>query len=165
MIEEWRPTHSSDYEVSNLGRVRSWKPWRNTPLPRVLRVHPNPGGYARVRLDNKTCLVHTLVASAFLGPRPLGQECCHQDDDRMNAHVHNLKYGTHQQNVQECIMRGRRADIRGERNGYATLTARQVADIRALRPWMFLRELAPIFRVSPSAISRADRQTTWGHVG
>lgn len=55
---------------------------------------------------NSRC-VHMLVAEAFLGPRPIGQEVRHKDDDRTNPRLDNLEYGTRQDNVNDMMGRGR----------------------------------------------------------
>lgn len=113
MIEEWRSTHHPDYDVSNMGRVRSWtnrgKRARigRQPIPRILR----PGscrGHLRVHLGaNNGYYVHRLVATAFLGPCPDGKECMHADDDRGNNCLSNLSWGTRRQNIDDMIQRNR----------------------------------------------------------
>ncbi len=52
-------------------------------------------------------LVHRLVMAAFIGPCPEGYEVMHKDDNRANARLDNLCYGTHQENVQDTITKGR----------------------------------------------------------
>lgn len=161
MTEEWRPTHHPDYDVSNLGRVRSRMISRS---PRLLTIHPDRGGYLRVRIAGQTCRVHRLVTAAFIGPCPERQECMHLDDDKMNVALSNLEYGTHLQNIRTCVLRNRRVYHKGERNGQSKLTESQVKDIRVLRNWMFLRELAIIFNAGISTVHRASSGKTWQHV-
>ncbi len=115
---DWRPTHHPHYEVSRFGQVRSWaprggnvrggKPFHPTK-PRLLRPGIASNGYPTVsfgRQHGSQC-VHVLVAAAFLGPCPKGQECRHKDDNRANAWVENLEYGTRQDNVNDMMARGR----------------------------------------------------------
>ena len=54
-MEEWRPIEYEYYEVSNLGRVRSWIDNRRRSTPKVLSLNSAP--------------VHRLVAKAFI-PNP-----------------------------------------------------------------------------------------------
>lgn len=111
MRESWRQTHHPDYEVSNLGRVRSYaqRSGRGRCLaPHLLCAHPDTRGYLSLRVAGRMYRVHTLVTAAFLGPRPSGQEVLHGDDNRVNARLTNLRYGTRSENLRECYQRGRR---------------------------------------------------------
>ena len=112
-MEEWKPVpgYEGHYEVSSEGRVRSlrrelysdrWAGYR-TISERIMK--PTPGGtigYLAVTLrlnrQPKTHTVHTLVAAAFLGPRPEGMDVMHADDDPQNNRLENLSYGTRSEN-------------------------------------------------------------------
>lgn len=117
--ERWAPVVGLEmfYEVSDLGRVRA--------LPRV-RVCKN-GVIKRYRgkilapgVDSNRLLVHLygadgrgvtrkvhqLVLEAFVGPRPPGMEGCHADDDFTNNRLTNLRWGTHTDNMQDCVSNG-----------------------------------------------------------
>lgn len=52
-----------------------------------------PGSRQRIALK-----VHLLIAAQYLGPRPAGQVLRHLDDDRNNARLRNLAWGTQSQN-------------------------------------------------------------------
>lgn len=45
--------------------------------------------------------VHHLVLEAFVGPRPPGLECCHNDGNSMNNKPGNLRWDTHQANMED----------------------------------------------------------------
>lgn len=109
--EEWRPVVGLEemFEVSSAGRVRSL-PRRVYAGPSRTRLSPGRmlsiymgDRYATVNLkyDAKQHLtyVHRLVAAAFIGPCPDGMEVCHNDGDRLNARVENLRYDTHSANM------------------------------------------------------------------
>ena len=93
--EEWKPVDGfEDYEVSNLGNVKSLN-YHRTGVEKVLK----PGtyrGYLRVCLcrngKHKWLYVHRLVASAFL-PNPEGlPEVNHKDEDKTNNIVNNIEW-------------------------------------------------------------------------
>jgi hypothetical protein len=118
MSESWRPVvgYFNVYEVSNLGRVRSrdHEVWGGpvagfyTKKGRVLRPGIGSHGYPTVVLGKgNTRTVHSLVAEAFLGPCPPGQEVRHSDDNRANPVLENLQYGTRAQNMLDASVRGR----------------------------------------------------------
>lgn len=115
MAEElWRaiPGVDSDYEVSSLGRVRSWKRHNGTAVPRILTPFPNERGYLRFAVSllggrQRTIPVHKAVAAAFHGECPGGQEVRHLDDDKLNDSAVNLRYGTRMENVMDRVRRRR----------------------------------------------------------
>lgn len=105
--EIWKPIPNfPDYEVSNLGRVRSLKFGR----VRILRTARVGYGYQGVQLSSNGVLthrfVHQLVMLAFAGPRPEGMEVCHGDDG-LSDHLDNLRYDTHKANTQDCLRAGK----------------------------------------------------------
>lgn len=123
MVEEWRATHHPDYDVSNLGRVRSRAHNRRLGAYKILRCSRHQG-YPTVGFwpDKTRFLVHRLVAAAFIGPCPEGYQVMHKDDDPSNPNASNLVYGTPLQNVQDMHAKGRWTRQK--------LTREQVRDIR-----------------------------------
>lgn len=112
--EEWRTVViAPDYEVSNLGRVRSYK-GRN---PRILRpgVNSAGAGYHTHTLFEAGrpifTYAHTLVAAAFMGPRPVGMDIRHLDGDSRNNRADNLSYGTRAENMQDKRRHGRNVNL------------------------------------------------------
>ena len=173
--ETWRPIPGFEgYEVSDLGRVRSFRRHggRGRGLvnaPRIKKTHPGAAGYLSVTLqrpDGNRCSkyhVHALVAAAFLGPRPDGMQVAHADGDRLNARLDNLRYATGSENAEDKRRHG--TDTPGERNGMHKLTDRDVREIRQLRAAGALqRELAERFGVSISAIQFVLNGKHWSHV-
>lgn len=106
--EQWRPIpgYEGRYDVSDHGRVRSWMKWRGRPGPRILTHCPDENGYPRVRMGSRSPRVHILVALAFLGPRPNGQEVRHLDGHETNPRLSNLAYGTPSQNNHDRVRHG-----------------------------------------------------------
>lgn len=54
-MEEWRPVEGYEYyEVSNLGRVRSWinNKWKRRNTPKILSLHKLTKGYLGVSLSS-----------------------------------------------------------------------------------------------------------------
>lgn len=107
--EIWRPVlgYEDLYAVSNQGRLASLR--RGVKL---LRSAANAAGYIPVSLrrDGKgvSTYRHTLVAAAFIGPRPLGHQIRHLDGDPANNWSSNLAYGTQSDNEADKLRHGRR---------------------------------------------------------
>lgn len=124
MTEEWRPVVGFEglYEVSSEGRVRSLD--RNVRgrhgMRRISGVLLRPGiasnDYPTVAIGRgNTRTVHSLVAAAFIGPCPIGQEVRHRDGNRRNPRADNLRYGTRGQNIADAILSGAWFSLRRKR--------------------------------------------------
>lgn len=162
--ERWRPVPGfPGYHVSDHGRVWSDK------TRRILRPGTNRHGYHHVILSHRgrttTHSVHVLVATAFIGPRPPGQEVNHLNGDPTNNRIQNLEYVSHRENALHAIRIGlyRR---NGEDNPAAKLTERDVRAIRsaAAEGGITLRELALRYGVSVSAIRLIVNRKNWRHL-
>lgn len=100
--EIWKPIPDyPGYEASNLGQIRSLKNSSVTILKQSIGNR-----YFQVGVAGKPCRVHTLVTLAFLGPRPEGLEVCHNDGDRKNNRINNLRYDTHSANMKDAASSG-----------------------------------------------------------
>lgn len=106
MTETWKPIDGTDglYEVSNTGKVRSLN-YGNSGITQELRLTTERvTGYVKVRIKyignvQRMCLVHRLVANAFI-PNPDGLPCInHKDEDKTNNNVSNLEWCTHKYNI------------------------------------------------------------------
>jgi hypothetical protein len=121
MIVEWRPVDVLGYEVSSEGDVRSVD--RIIQLARggtrrlrgkMLQQVVNPRGYRYVSLYHEgkqhTRTVHSLVAEAFLGPRPRGLDVRHKNGRHGECQVSNLEYGTRGENQFDQVAHGTHAN-------------------------------------------------------
>lgn len=113
-MEEWRDVngYAGVYQVSNLGRVRSFKSgkWK------LLKSRLTPRGYYIVTLykDGKSTSkwVHRLVAQAFIeNPENLPQ-VNHKDENKLNNEASNLEwcdskynnnYGTKKERLRKAL--------------------------------------------------------------
>lgn len=88
--QRWKsiPGYEGYYSVSTTGKVRRDKGYNCTKADRVLKQSIRPNGYLYVELnkdgDAKKFNTHSLVALAFLGPTPEGEEIRHLDGCKTN---------------------------------------------------------------------------------
>jgi len=175
-MERWLPIAGTDgkFEVSDHGRVRG---------PRGLKTTtPDRYGYPRSFLflngERVGKSVHSLVAAAFIGPRPAGYDVDHIDRDKANNRVENLRYVTHAENMRLAfpdrkvhpprpprpprsrVKRGP-ASLKGEMNGRSVLTAEQVQAIRSAARPGYGAALARQYGVSKVTISDILAGRTW----
>jgi hypothetical protein len=112
--EQWRDVNEWEgfYQVSNIGRYRSVnriltsktgkksyrrgvvkKPWVNNEGYKTARLNRNGRTYCTT--------VHKLVARAWLGVPPLGQQVRHGTGGRLDNALPNLCYGTPTQDLED----------------------------------------------------------------
>jgi hypothetical protein len=100
------PGHEGGYEVSDDGQVRSLPgPWKAKQV-HVMKLR-KVRRYWLVELDGATRSVHSLMLEAFVGPRPDGLFALHNDDDRDNNTLSNLRWGTRSENGFDRVRNGR----------------------------------------------------------
>jgi len=173
-VECWAPIPGYEglYLVSNMGRVKSVtrrcvlrgkRDGRLVP-ERMLALDEHISGYLMVSLNKegirKTLRVASLVAEAFIGPRPAGHQVCHNDGSRTNNRPENLRYDTCKGNAHDRTLHG--TQQRGERASKAKLTSEAVHAIRQDdRP---IRQIAHAYGVAHSTVSVAKRGITWSHL-
>ncbi len=168
------------YRVGNDGTVWSCRPknghgplWGSWRLmkPVVSRNLNNPKGrfYKTVQLCRdglrpKRKPVHLLVLTAFRGPCPNGMQGCHEDGDRFNNVLSNLRWDTVLKNHADKRIHGTMAQ--GERTGTSKLKAEQVSEIRAMYATGQFKqvELARRFDTSHRNISIIVRRMAWKHI-
>ena len=129
------------YEVSSFGRVRSvervvrHRHGLATMKSRVLKQSISKAGYAYVCLSKecrgKSCLVHRLVARAFL-PACDKPEVNHKDFNKSNNCVDNLEWASRSENHIHAMSAGR-FDAEINPSARRKLTPEKVRDIRQLR--------------------------------
>lgn len=170
MTEEWRPVAGFDgYYISNHGRVRS--PKRGILKGHVVMRNGKPS-YITVFIRRVTRSVHSLVLDAFVGPRPIGMEGCHNDGNGLNNTPYNLRWDTHQSNMADAIALGtfvkpngfKKGNTlgRGTANVNAKLQECDVLNIRALsREGVSAKAVAIFYGLNPSTVQRIVNGKAW----
>lgn len=141
----------SGYVVSNFGEIWSERKQGN------LKPWLAGGGYECVslRCNGKSikAYVHRIVAESFLGPIPTGLDVCHNNGNRTDNRIDNLRFDTRKGNLADRKEHGTQQT--GERNPSAKLTNQEAEQIKKRRlAGESLRSLANYFRVRESTISR-----------
>lgn len=124
ILEQWVdiPEWKGLYQVSNLGRIRS--------LDRIVKGrHPRMLYKGRIIVTDRGSLypvvtlvrgkqklhenLHALVLRSFVGPRPVGMEACHNNGDKKDSRLENLRWDTPQANHLDRRIHGVRRNRRG----------------------------------------------------
>lgn len=161
--ERWRQIPGyPDYDVSDAGRVRTWK--SGGKRAKIMMVRPGvKDGYPRVTLQDRAGnkrveRVHLLVARAFLGSAR-GRLVRHRDGNKSRPMLSNLEYGTYMDNKLDKHRHG--TDQVGERNSQAELIRSHAKKIYSLKGKITQSEIASMFGVSRQAVSDIHRGITW----
>ena len=163
--EEWRPIEGWEgYEVSNKGRVRSYRvkgdhSGKLLSKPHLLKLQNNGNGYVFVYLSvngtTKKHLVHRLVASIFIPGE--GQEVAHWNSIRDDNRVENLRWASVSDNQKDRIRHGTYG------SKFSESTIRAVLDLYV--PGLTTqKDVAKYLGISPTHVSRIFRRETWSHL-
>lgn len=170
-MELWLPVPGfTGYEVSDTGLVRSYLPAGFGPPPdppRILCANEDGDGYRRVylRRDGRTHSkkIAWLVLEAFKGPRPKGMDSCHDNGNRQDDNLSNLRWDTRKKNLADREKHG--TMNRGKRNGKATLGEDDIREIRRrAASGESQGSIAKCFGLQQSTVSKIKRRERWGWI-
>lgn len=164
-METWKKIPDcTGYEISNCGRIRSYKKrnslggWSISKHPqRILKQSVTNKGYLFVRImQNKTPRtrrVADLALLTFVGKKPPLLEVCHNDGNKTNNHLSNLRYDTHWSNMQDKVKHCRVGRFDQSQILYIRI---QVANKKST-----LKDLAVSFCVTESTIRKICKGKTY----
>lgn len=163
---DWLP----NYAFGRDGSVYSClKPGGNGRIGKWRRLTPptNKHGYrvlsATVSGEIKHIKIHRLILEAFVGPAPDGLIACHNDGDRLNNALSNLRWDTQSSNRRDAYRHGT-API-GSQRKTSKLTEDQVRDIKVrLAAGESTRSVSADYGVSSAAIHHIKAGRAWRHV-
>lgn len=163
-MEIWKDIegYEGDYQVSNLGRVKSYK-FKKEEVA-ILKPHKSKREYFVVYLNKKckrkACKIHRLVAQAFI-PNPSNKELVnHIDGDKLNNNVSNLEWSTHGENVRHALKNGLIKHPKGSKNKLS----KEVICITTNQVFGGIREAERITGVDGSGITKCCKGI-WKHSG
>lgn len=191
MIEEWKYIEDfPDYQVSNLGRVKSLK----FNKEKIMKQRILNNGYLYICLvknkNYKTVLVHRLVLKSFKHIENSKLfECNHIDGNKLNNNIKNLEWCTRSENEKHAHRTGLKTNkgINNPQYGISPLKETRdkisksnkndnhlsyklkkehVIKIKRLLKESILiqKEIAKIFKVDPTTISKIKLGITWNDV-
>jgi hypothetical protein len=164
-MENWKmhPVHT-DYEVSDLGRVRRRTAQMGTYIGKILTPGVTIQGYRHVKIGGKSRRVYVLVLDAFIGQRPDKCEARHLNDIKGDDRLENLVWGTHAENYADRITNG--GGNHGSRHGLAKLSEVNVASIRAryIPRIVTQKMLAVEFGVTRECVKSIIKRQRWAHI-
>lgn len=160
--EEWREIPGTGYFVSSEGRVASNKrsPWR-------ILVGGFAKGYRKIDMLKNgvqhSVTVHSLVAEAFIGPRPSPKhQVNHKNGVKTDNRAINFEYVTCKENIRHSLDVLGKKRAHGEKIGSAKITEAEVREIRVRRArGETLASIAADYGVCIMTISHIATRKTW----
>ena len=154
MAERWKwvPGYEGKYQVSDLGRVKSFV---KSPEGKLLRPGTmNRFGHCSVALGrgNSKC-VHALVLLAFVAPVPKGKESLHENGIGSDNKLNNLRYGTRSENNIDSAKLGRRK-----------LNPEKIALMLAAFKLKSQAQVAREFGITRATANKIFHRKLWAHV-
>ena len=154
----WLSVVGSDgkFEVSDRGEIRK------TTTGELVKLTANDRGYLCCGVVHggvrKVRKVHIMVAEAFIGPRPEGQELAFGDGVKSNCRLFNLSYATPKKHAEDRIRNGTVPPS-------AKLTAAEVIEMRKLiSARVRFNEIAARYGVSYGTVKKVSSRLTWDHL-
>jgi len=164
--EIWKPIKGYEglYEISSLGRVKSFKRIKT----RILKLC-NSNGYLSVSLIDKnkvykTFKIHRLVAINFIDNPENKEQVNHKNGIKSDNNLHNLEWCTPSENQIHANKTGLSNPPKGEKHHKSKLTEPEVRWILQNYQKGLGKVFAEKFKVSRNQIILIINKKAWKHV-
>ena len=137
----------------------------------------NNDGYGLFWYEGKTIRAHRWSHEQHIGPIPSGLDVRHKCDVRHCVNPDHLEFGTNQDNVNDRQIRQRQSrgqthrsctrpelTVKGEQHHNSKISDDEVAWIRVLRGFYQNKELAEMYGMTPSSMSKVILGKSYQHV-
>jgi predicted DNA-binding protein (UPF0251 family) len=125
------------------------------------------GNYGQFRVIDKKCRAHRVAYELWVDSIPEGLLVRHKCDIPLCVKPEHLELGTHKDNSNDMVQRGRSYKVKGLSHHSSKLTADDINEIKILNGFdMSQREIANILNVSQVTISNAVKanELKWNKV-
>lgn len=140
-------------------------------IERLSKPEPNTGcwiwmgnvrstGYGEIRINGTKTKAHRASYQAHAGKIPNGLHVLHRCDIPLCVNPDHLFIGTHKDNMDDMVKKGRQA--KGDCNGNSTLTNEIVLAVREAQGRGV--DIAKQFGITESHVSRIKNKLRWKHL-
>jgi len=163
--------YDGDYQVSNFGRVKSFKKYRGKD-EKILKQLKHIKGYLQIQLSRQTLKVHRLVLETFNPIENMENlQVNHINGIKSNNILENLEWCTPSENMKHAFKIGLENN-QGTNHPQSILTDTDVIKIRKLlennnykRCGLTLEDIGKLFGVSKSTIVNIKyNKKYWSHI-
>tara|TARA_Y100000310_G_scaffold240365_1_gene244193 strand:+ start:516 stop:974 length:459 start_codon:yes stop_codon:yes gene_type:complete len=119
-------------------------------------------GYGGVQFNKKWHRAHRVAWILFVGPIPKDMFVCHHCDNPPCVNPNHLWIGSHRDNVDDMLNKGRSNNHHGQNNPNARLTEDDVSEIKhRYDEGEYQYEIARVFGISQQHVSQITRDVRW----
>lgn len=119
-------------------------------------------GYGQMGYENKVYKAHRLAWIIFKGEIPIGKCVLHKCDNRTCVNPNHLFLGTHKDNGQDMVKKGRSICQRGDQNHSRKISSKIVRRIRFLvSRGQAQKKVATKFGITPSNVCLIVNRKSW----
>lgn len=144
--------------------TRFWSKVEKTPGCWKWRAGCDGRGYGEFRLGTRMRGAHRVAWELTRGVIPEGLCVLHSCDNPRCVRPNHLFLGTVADNNADKAAKGRAVRLAGEKHGCSRLRTKDIYLIRSLSAELSRKEIAEIFKVDPTHISKILRGKRWGHL-
>lgn len=177
MKEIWKDIkgYEGKYQISNLGRVKSFPRKGARKTEHILKPNKNHRGYLIIHLQNnykrKGVVLHRLVAEAFIpNPNNLPQ-VDHIDDNKENNKVSNLQWITNYDNMRKSWETGARSLEKSYKRGKEHPRAKKIIQYdkkgNYIKTWDCILEASRVLKINDKnicACAKGKRPTAYNYI-
>lgn len=166
--EIWKDIEGYDgkYQISNLGRIKSFKQGKE----RMLKQAIDKNGYSKVVLwknnKGKNYNVHRLVAIAFLSNQNNHKEVNHIDGNKQNNIYSNLEFVSHGENMKHAYIKGLNKKYFSKDNCHSKEVIQYNIQGQLIKTWGSTMDVYRELKLDPSSIGkccRGKQKTAYGY--
>lgn len=136
-----------------------------TPTCWIWKGSKFTSGYGDLSFFPSERRAHRASWVIHYGKIPKGLHVLHKCDVKDCVNPEHLFLGTHRENMQDMVRKGRRPKIFGTRHGMSKLTEKDILNIRALDKKSISRlEISKQFNITKENVGYIVRRVTWTHI-
>jgi HNH endonuclease len=171
MANEWYKRNKGSHRQFSNAAERFWTKVKKAKKCWIWKSAVGLNGYGYFHTKHAgTQYAHRIVWQLTYGKIPSGLFVLHSCDNRACVNPTHLFLGTHQDNINDCVAKGRHLVSRnvpkGENQYNAKLTKRKILAIRAAyaKGKLTQYELADRYGIHQAHVWRIVRFKTWRHI-
>lgn len=163
---KWVPGYHGRYSVTKGGVLWSFIPRQKCWDTPFMVESENPRYKSTTLWDDKgngeRRSFHSIVMETYVGPRPDGLVICHNNGNRYDNRLENLRYDTQYENIQDSVKHG--VVPKGEKHCHSKYSAGFIREIKKELSRHRLKDISRKYNVPISTLCNIKKGRSWKHL-